>query len=306
MGSRRVTAAQRGESPLITDTIYTIHSDKMDTSPLLQALRSESGDKVVRAMTDVNTGERTAVMSYDQMSYLLTVMVTISVVSILILIFSVTLILGFLWYTRSLLHRKCGCPGLSSPSSANVNILATGHQAGHPHQPPHWRHLGPGQPGQPHHQLGHGGGHGAILYNPDKLYRPSKHVRVNPLPPTLPATNAEHRHLVPSIKQSAPASERSSDNSIPSADYEINHTSLDEETGNETAEPIYAEIRAKEMKEDQHQPIKSTSEPESKQNKSGQNEHQETSGKKEIEYWQITAKEFVKFRPCTETFIVRE
>ena len=95
--SRRVTAAQRGESPLITDTIYTIHSDNMDTSPLLQALRSESGDKVVRAMTDVSTGERTAVMSYDQMSYLLTVMVTISVVSILILIFSVTLILGFLW-----------------------------------------------------------------------------------------------------------------------------------------------------------------------------------------------------------------
>jgi len=28
--------------------------------------------------------------------------------------------------------------------------------------------------------------------------------------------------------------------------------------------------------------------------------------KKEIEYWQITAKEVVKFRPCTETFIQRE
>ena len=113
---------------------------------------------------------------------------------------------------------------------------------------------------------------------------------------------------MPSIKQSSRASERSSDNSISSADYEINHTSLDEKTGNETAaEPIYAEIRAKEIKDDQHQPEKSSSESESKQNKSEQNEqHQELSGKKEIEYWQITAKEVVKFRPCTETFIVRE
>lgn len=70
----------------------------MDTSsPLMQALRTEHGVNIDRGMSDVNTGEMTAVMSYDQVSYLLTVMVTVSVVSILILIFSVTLILGFLW-----------------------------------------------------------------------------------------------------------------------------------------------------------------------------------------------------------------
>ena len=70
----------------------------MDTSsPLMQALRTENGANINRGMSDVNTGEMTAVMSYDQVSYLLTVMVTVSVVSILILIFSVTLILGFLW-----------------------------------------------------------------------------------------------------------------------------------------------------------------------------------------------------------------
>ena len=70
----------------------------MDTSrPLMQALRTEHGANINRGLTDVNTGEMTAVMSYDQVSYLLTVMVTVSVVSILILIFSVTLILGFLW-----------------------------------------------------------------------------------------------------------------------------------------------------------------------------------------------------------------
>ena len=68
----------------------------MDTSsPLMQALRTEHGVNI--GVSDVNTGEMTAVMSYDQVSYLLTVMVTVSVVSILILIFSVTLILGFLW-----------------------------------------------------------------------------------------------------------------------------------------------------------------------------------------------------------------
>ena len=207
-------------------------------------------------------------------------------------------------YTRNLLHSaKCGCPGLPSSSSANVNIPRPGLPSGH--QPPQWRH---GGPGHPHHQLGHGArGQGVLLYSSDKLHRPSKHVTVNPLPPpTLPAINSAHRRLVPSIKQSSRASERSSDNSISSAD-EINHTSSDEKTGNETAEPIYAEIRAKEIKDDQHQPEKSSSVSESKQNKSEQNEqHQELSGKKEIEYWQITAKEVVKFRPCTETFIVRE
>merc|ERR1712029_576004 len=47
-------------------------------------------------------------------------MVTISVISILILIFSVTVILGFLWYTRNLLNRKCGCSNLHEPSSTDV------------------------------------------------------------------------------------------------------------------------------------------------------------------------------------------
>ena len=77
--------------------LQILHSDNMDTSPLMQALRTEHGAHTDRGMSDVNTGDMTAVMSYDQVSYLLTVMVTVSVVSILILIFSVTLILGFLW-----------------------------------------------------------------------------------------------------------------------------------------------------------------------------------------------------------------
>merc|ERR1719270_2556974 len=46
-------------------------------------------------------------------------MITVSVISILILLFSVTVIIGFLWYTRRLLKSKCGCSNLQS---ANNNI----------------------------------------------------------------------------------------------------------------------------------------------------------------------------------------
>ena len=99
------------------------------------------------------------------------------------------------------------------------------------------------------------------------------------------------------------------DNSISSADYDINQKKADQTLSSaETAtDPIYAEIKIKDVKDEPNsrESIKSNSETVSKQNR--KSEHQETtSNKKEIEYWQITAKEVVKFRPCTETFIVRE
>ena len=135
------------------------------------------------------------------------------------------------------------------------------------------------------------------LVDSGKMYRPNKNVTVNPLPP--PQCNqlrtGEHkRSLEPSIKESN-ASDRSPDNSISNMDYEINQRNIDQDS-----EPIYAEITSKKTDK---------SEVESKQNQSSQGleKHlQNTKGKKEIEYWQITAKEVVKFRPCTETFIVRE
>ena len=74
-----------------------------------------------------------------------------------------------------------------------------------------------------------------------------------------------------------------------------------------TEEPIYAEINFKpslgEIKPNQGE-IKLE-----KILKAGEQESENPAGggkKKEIEYWQITAKEVVKFRPCTETFIQRE
>ena len=75
-----------------------------------------------------------------------------------------------------------------------------------------------------------------------------------------------------------------------------------------TEEPIYAEIKPANQGE-----IK-PSQGEIKLEKilKAEQESENPSGgglggkKKEIEYWQITAKEVVKFRPCTETFIQRE
>ena len=111
------------------------------------------------------------------------------------------------------------------------------------------------------------------LVDSGRIYRANKNVTVNPLPP--PA-GVPKRNLEPSIKE-------------PKSSYEINQRNIDQET-----EPIYAEITSKKI-----------SEVESKQCDL-ENQLENTKGKKEIEYWQITAKEVVKFRPCTETFIVRE
>lgn len=124
------------------------------------------------------------------------------------------------------------------------------------------------------------------LVDSGRIYRPNKNVTVNPLPP--PKCNQLRSGVAPSIKESQ-VSDRSSDNSNSNIDYEINQRNIDQET-----EPIYAEITSKKI-----------SEVESKQCDL-ENQLENTKGKKEIEYWQITAKEVVKFRPCTETFIVRE
>ena len=63
-------------------------------SPLLQAVRSQD-DSMIN--TDVNTSDISTVMTYDQMTYLLTMMITITVISVIILIVSVSAILAFLW-----------------------------------------------------------------------------------------------------------------------------------------------------------------------------------------------------------------
>ena len=62
----------------------------METSPILQALRTVTSPGTA-------SSEVTTAIDYDQMSYILTIMVTISVISILILIVSVSTIFVILW-----------------------------------------------------------------------------------------------------------------------------------------------------------------------------------------------------------------
>ena len=202
-------------------------------------------------------------------------------------------------YTKNLLSRKCtGCHNLPFP--ANINNIPVYQQQQLVSQPHFVSVSG--------HQLKNISPPSSHLNNislqQKNIYpRPSKNVTVNPLPPPTITFNNQNQFkcsskLMSTIKQSeeSQASRSCADNSISNPDYEINQTSLDEvERG--PSEPIYAEIKGKETNQEE----KSNSETSSA--KPG--EHQEN-GKKEIEYWQITAKEVVKFRPCTETFIVRE
>lgn len=271
-------------------------------SPLLQAVKSalepgvnKDDDEMVNMMS---SEVRSAVISYDQMSYLLTIMITVSIISILILLFSVTVIIGFLWYTRRLLNSKCGCSNLQS---ANNNIPYQQQLIAHPGYQNFRGQLTMSSPGPGQHQPRH-----ENIYSQKNIYRPNKNVTVNPL--SRPHNNqfGSRRNLVPSINPSL-AVERSLDNSISSTDYDINQKN--QTLREPPSDPIYAEIKVKESKDPDNNVQEQTQQSNSsktatKQNKTDQ--HREPNGKKEIEYWQITAKEVVKFRPCTETFILRE
>ena len=74
--------------------------------------------------------------------------------------------------------------------------------------------------------------------------------------------------------------------------------SLQDDTG--SSEPIYAEICQK-------HPSSSENNCSFVVNNWGEKQlNGKEVNKKEVEYWQITAKEVAKFRPCDETFIMRE
>merc|ERR1712227_544633 len=186
-------------------------------------------------------------------------MITVSVISILILLFSVTVIIGFLWYTRRLLNSKCGCSNLQS---ANNNIPYQQQLIAHPGFQNFSRdQMTMSSPGPGQHQPRH-----ENIYSQKNIYRPNKNVTVNPL--SRPHNNqfGSRKNLVPSINPSL-AVERSLDNSISSTDYDINQKN--QTLREPPSDPIYAEIKVKQYKTDQKR---------------------EPNGKKEIEYWQITAK----------------
>ncbi len=142
----------------------------------------------------------------------------------------------------------------------------------------------------------------------------SHNVIVNPLPPlphsgetpyAVPAADLHYpyNHLLSDThanKPSNPPTNSPAQTNTKPADISF------EQNTNSSEDPIYQEIGVgKKEKINNNDP---TNEYE-KDEENVSNESEANTGKvgqkKEIEYWQITAKEVVKFRPCTETFINR-
>ena len=130
-------------------------------------------------------------------------------------------------------------------------------------------------------------------------FKSNKNLIVNPLL-AVQQVSVPEQDLVPSINRSPDFLVKS----INSVEDEFGQIQLEKEDISVT-EPIYAEIKPKllELSEGESD----LDESQLKENKFLEEEHSQNSTckKKEIEYWQITEKEVVKFRPCTETFIKR-
>jgi len=238
--------------------------------------------------------EQQQVMSDDQIRQLLIFMGTITVVSFVLVIALITVFIAFIWYSRSRLQ-GCSCRG----KDKELEVGGSAHLR-HGAQPP----LAP--------PAGSSGRHTVKMFAVEpgqfQLRRSHKNVIVNPLPGTLlhqPLTTGgrdgatvelgSRTDLVEPINQSAGGGGRELDE-------------LDEiESGGsqeETEEPIYAEIKPSQGSIKLEKILKP--EQESEKLSGGGGGGGVGGRKKEIEYWQITAKEVVKFRPCTETFIQRE
>ena len=149
-----------------------------------------------------------------------------------------------------------------------------------------------------------------------QLRRSHKNVIVNPLPGTLlhhplttggrvgatvelGSTGTSRTDLVEPINQSAAGG-----GGQPTPVRELDELDEIESGGSQeaTEEPIYAEIKPSQGSIKLEKILKTEQESEKPPGGGGGGGGK----KKEIEYWQITAKEVVKFRPCTETFIQRE
>ena len=151
-------------------------------------------------------------------------------------------------------------------------------------------HSSPPRPGRPvkmfavpagHFQLR--GGHKSVIVNPL-----SRQARASPA--------LSSRDLEPAINQSA-LLEQARIYRLHQVD-EIESTQSLDKIPTLDEEPIYTEIKPK--------PLANVEEKEEKVPEDEDTAVSNSGRKKEVEYWQITAKEVVKFRPCTETFIQRE
>jgi len=140
----------------------------------------------------------------------------------------------------------------------------------------------------------------------------SHNVIVNPLPPLPQSGERETPYNVPAADLHYPYNHLLSDthankpSNPPNSPAQTNTKPADisfEQNTNSSEDPIYQEIGVGKKEKINNDPTNENEE-ENLSNESEANTGK-VGQKKEIEYWQITAKEVVKFRPCTETFINR-
>lgn len=242
----------------------------MEGGPLQSALLAPQGSRDVKTET----------INEEQIRQLLIFMGTITIISFVLVITLITIFIAFIWYNRTRLHKPCGY----------THDHDKQRQEARPHQ--HQSVPLPAPLGQPVKMF---------VVHPRQFQSRSchKNVIVNPLPSRAVSVSERDslgrgelgsKDLLPPVNQS------------PRLVAETSYLAQDEldqmETGqddfNLCTEPIYTEILPRDNIE--------------KVNKILEEEDVEknVNKKKEVEYWQITAKEVVKFRPCTETFIQRE
>jgi len=223
--------------------------------------------------------EQEKVISDEQIRQLLIFMGTITVISFVLVIALITVFIAFIWYSRTRLQ-GCSCHNRGKEKELGGGGGELGGAVG---QQGHHRHHGLSSG---HHTVK------MFAVDPGQFQlRSHKNVIVNPLPgssgPGGVADLGGNDLVGVAVNQSVagPQARVQSEDGLGQI----------ESVGSQQAaeEPIYAEIK----------PCKV----EKTLNKVEQQESEAVPGrKKEIEYWQITAKEVVKFRPCTETFIQRE
>lgn len=254
---------------------------------VFQSRMDEEGGGPLQSALMAHSKREPTTISDDQIRQLLIFMGTITVISFVLVIALVTIFIAFIWYSRTRLHRSCGCNhdhDKQRRSQETQGHKDEGFQIPRASlgQPVKMFVVHPGQ-----FQLR--GTHKNVIVNSG--YGPGTHL-----------AQALARDLVPSINQSGGGP---MEGQIYSGQDELGQI----ESGHESCsnmEPIYAEIQPRTHESDGKKGSQGTlEESATKANKIVERD-EDMNKKKEIEYWQITAKEVVRFRPCTETFIQRE
>eukprot|EP00090_Calanus_glacialis_P015214 TRINITY_DN24066_c0_g1_i3.p1 TRINITY_DN24066_c0_g1~~TRINITY_DN24066_c0_g1_i3.p1 ORF type:complete len:237 (-),score=31.85 TRINITY_DN24066_c0_g1_i3:14-724(-) len=215
------------------------------------------------------------IVSNDQIRQLLIFMGSITVISLILVIILLTILVLFIWYLRKLRNHNCRCSKSKSSSkeldmqirNTEINYMESNISAGQPVKM------------------------ASVHSETHQKLRGNKNVTVNPW-------SAVKVNQIAIDKSSQPVINKT----FTTEDYTaLAHLDTEDNCDNE---PIYQEIK--------HSHVGGNSEGcDLEENKVNFFCKDEESGnikskKNEIIYWQITAKEVARFKPCTETFIERK